>query len=147
MYKLNFTSRHSEIFYKFCNFIWTQERENMEQPNPSPCFHVCAVSCVFFIFLTEMGKGDRRDKSYSITTYRVGGKVMGFFFDFFLIIILGHSTDFNEKVIIAKILDLEVRIPNMPSVSLVHTIFISKNAFSWAYCNLQPNPDNPRGFW
>ena len=65
---------------------------------------------------------------------------------FFSTIILGHSTDFNEKVIIAKILDLEVRIPNMPSVSLVLTIFISKNAFSRAYCNLQPNPDNPRGF-
>ena len=76
-----------------------------------------------------MGKGDRRDKSYSITTYRVGGKVMGFFLVFFSIIILGHSTDFNEKVIIAKILDLEVRFPNMPSVSLVLTIFISKNAF------------------
>ena len=65
---------------------------------------------------------------------------------FFSTIILGHSTDFNEKVIIAKILDLEVRIPEMPSVSLVLTIFISKNAFSRAYCNLQPNPDNPRGF-
>ena len=64
----------------------------------------------------------------------------------FSIIILGHSTDFNEKVITAKILDLEVRISNMPSVSLVFPIFIFKNAFSRAYCNLQPNPDNPRGF-
>ena len=64
----------------------------------------------------------------------------------FSTIILGHSTDFNEKVITAKILDLEVRISNMPSVSLVFPIFIFKNAFSRAYCNLQPNPDNPRGF-
>ena len=64
----------------------------------------------------------------------------------FSTIILGHSTDFNEKVILAKILDLEVRISNMPSVSLVFPIFIFKNAFSRAYCNLQPNPDNPRGF-
>ena len=54
---------------------------------------------------------------------------------FFSTIILGHSTDFNEKVIIAKILDLEVRIPKMPSVSLVLTIF--KNAFSQAYCKSQ----------
>ena len=56
---------------------------------------------------------------------------------FFSTIILGHSTDFNEKVIIAKILDLEVRIPNTPLVSLVLTIFISINAFSRAHCKSQ----------
>ena len=53
---------------------------------------------------------------------------------FFSTIILGHSTDFNQKVIMAKILDLEVSNPNMPSVSLILAIFISKNPFSRDYC-------------
>ena len=62
---------------------------------------------------------------------------MGFLGIFFPIIILGHSTGFNQKVILAKILDLEVKNTNMPSVSLVLTIFVSKNAFFRAYCKSQ----------
>ena len=59
---------------------------------------------------------------------------------FFSIIILWHSTVFNKKVIIAKILDLEARNPNMPSVSLV--LIISKNAFSQGNCSLSSKRDN-----
>ena len=52
----------------------------------------------------------------------------------------------NQKVILAKILELEVRNPNKPSVSLVLTIFISKNAFSRAYCKSQVQNSTIRGF-
>ena len=55
---------------------------------------------------------------------------------FFLIIILGNSTDFHQKVILTKILDLGVRKPNIPSVSLVLlakiTFFLSLlSALNW----------------